>query len=96
MKLVTVKMPEIYVKGIEELVKARRYSSRSEVIRIAVRELLKRELWGTEYTVFPEPLQAPAAPAPAYRPNVLKGVGLGQPVEDDEIDGVEEIDLGVA
>ena len=47
MRLVTVKMPEIYVRGIDELVKAGRYSSRSEVIRIAVRELLKRELWGT-------------------------------------------------
>ncbi len=45
MRLVTVKMPEIYVNGIDELVKAGRYSSRSEVIRIAVRELLKRELW---------------------------------------------------
>ncbi|BAA80494.1 conserved hypothetical protein [Aeropyrum pernix K1] len=47
MRLVTVKMPEMYVKGIDELVRAGRYSSRSEVIRIAVRELLKRELWGT-------------------------------------------------
>ncbi len=45
MRLVTVKMPDIYVEGIEELVRAGRYSSRSEVIRIAVRELLKRELW---------------------------------------------------
>ncbi|MEB3779877.1 MAG: ribbon-helix-helix domain-containing protein [Desulfurococcales archaeon] len=47
MRLVTVKMPDIYVRGIDELVKAGRYSSRSEVIRIAIRELLKRELWGT-------------------------------------------------
>ncbi len=45
MKLVTVKMPEAYVEGIDELVKMGRYSSRSEVIRIAVRDLLKRELW---------------------------------------------------
>ncbi len=48
MRLVTVKMPEIYVRGIEELVRAGRYSSRSEVIRIAVRELLMRELWGQQ------------------------------------------------
>ena len=53
MRLVTVKMPEMYIKGIDELVKAGRYSSRSEVIRIAVRELLKRELWGT---ALPAPL----------------------------------------
>jgi len=40
-KLVTVKMPDLYVRAIDE----ERYSSRSEVIRVAVRELLKRELW---------------------------------------------------
>jgi len=45
MKLITVKMPESYVEGLDELVRIGRYSSRSEVIRIAVRELLKRELW---------------------------------------------------
>ncbi|MEB3859849.1 MAG: ribbon-helix-helix domain-containing protein [Desulfurococcales archaeon] len=64
MRLVTVKMPEIYVRGIDELVKAGRYSSRSEVIRIAVRELLKRELWGTalplpEITTTRSELEAP-------------------------------------
>ncbi|MEB2836673.1 MAG: ribbon-helix-helix domain-containing protein [Desulfurococcales archaeon] len=46
MRLVTVKMPEVYVEGIEELVRAGRYTSRSEAIRVAVRELLRRELWG--------------------------------------------------
>ncbi len=45
MRIVTVKMPEVYIDGIDELVRARRYSSRSEAIRVAVRELLKRELW---------------------------------------------------
>ncbi|MCI4459563.1 MAG: ribbon-helix-helix protein, CopG family [Acidilobus sp.] len=45
MRLVTVKMPDLYVRAIDELVKEERYSSRSEVIRVAVRELLKRELW---------------------------------------------------
>ncbi|NAZ31554.1 MAG: ribbon-helix-helix protein, CopG family [Acidilobus sp.] len=38
-------MPDLYVRAIDELVKEERYSSRSEVIRVAVRELLKRELW---------------------------------------------------
>ena len=46
MRLITVKMPEIYIDGLDELVKLGRYSSRSEAIRIAVRELLRRELWG--------------------------------------------------
>jgi len=50
MRLVTVKMPETYLEGLDELVKMGRYSSRSEAIRIAVRELLKKELWG-----LPEP-----------------------------------------
>ncbi len=79
MKLITVKMPEIYVRGIEELVKAGLYSSRSEVIRIAVRELLKRELWGAtipkppvhDTTAIPnipeEPTQSPGFTAPAWR-----------------------------
>ncbi len=46
MRLVTVKMPETYLEGLDELVRLGRYSSRSEAIRVAVRELLKRELWG--------------------------------------------------
>ncbi|MFZ8790421.1 MAG: ribbon-helix-helix domain-containing protein [Acidilobaceae archaeon] len=54
MRLVTVKMPEMYVKGVDELVKAGRYSSRSEAIRIAIREMLKRELWGTSPRFYEE------------------------------------------
>ncbi|MEM3926020.1 MAG: ribbon-helix-helix domain-containing protein [Desulfurococcaceae archaeon] len=45
MRLITVKMPELYVEGIDELVKIGRYRNRSEVIRVAVRDLLKKELW---------------------------------------------------
>ena len=45
MRVVTVKMPEAYVEAIDELVKMGRYTSRSEAIRAAVRELLRRELW---------------------------------------------------
>ena len=45
MKLVTVKMPDTYIEGLDELVKSGRYSSRSEAIRVAVRDLLRRELW---------------------------------------------------
>jgi len=93
-KLVTVKMPEVYVRGIEELVAAGRYSSRSEVIRIAVRELLKRELWGTGYTGIPVPL-AKERPAREYAPNVLRGVGLsGRNAVADVADiDFEEIDV---
>lgn len=45
MRLVTVKMPEAYVEAIDELVRKGRFTSRSEAIRVAIRELLRRELW---------------------------------------------------
>ncbi len=45
MRLVTVKMPEAYVEAIDELVRNGRFTSRSEAIRVAIRELLRRELW---------------------------------------------------
>ena len=45
LRIITVKMPDIYLEGIDELVKIGKYRNRSEVIRIAVRELLRKELW---------------------------------------------------
>lgn len=45
MKLITVNLPEAYVNGIEQLILEKLYPNRSEAIRIAVRDLLKRELW---------------------------------------------------
>jgi antitoxin ParD1/3/4 len=45
MKLVTVLLPEAYLEGLDELVRANMYQSRSSVIRSAVRDLLKKELW---------------------------------------------------
>jgi len=51
MILITVKLPVIYVEGIDELVKQGRYSSRSELIRTAIRDLLKKELWDIKYRV---------------------------------------------
>lgn len=45
MKLITVKLPEALVEGIDELVRAGMYPSRSAVVRAAVRDLLKTELW---------------------------------------------------
>ncbi len=46
MKLVTLHIPEQYVEGLEKLVESKLYPNRSEAIRIAIRDLLKRELWG--------------------------------------------------
>lgn len=48
MKLVTVKLPEALIDGLDELVKSGLYPSRSSAIRAAVRDMLKRELWRTE------------------------------------------------
>jgi Arc/MetJ-type ribon-helix-helix transcriptional regulator len=45
MKLVTLHIPEQYIEGLEKLVDSRLYPNRSEAIRIAIRDLLKRELW---------------------------------------------------
>jgi len=42
---VSVPLPERYLEGLEELVRQGRYPSRSEAIRVAVRDLLLRELW---------------------------------------------------
>ena len=48
MKLITVNLPEAYVNGLERLIFEKLYPNRSEAIRIAVRDLLKKELWGSE------------------------------------------------
>ncbi|MEM3736889.1 MAG: ribbon-helix-helix domain-containing protein [Candidatus Bathyarchaeia archaeon] len=45
MKLITVKLPEALVEGMDELVRTHMYNSRSALIRAAVRDLLKNELW---------------------------------------------------
>ncbi|MFQ6123002.1 MAG: ribbon-helix-helix domain-containing protein [Candidatus Heimdallarchaeota archaeon] len=45
MKLVTVHLPQEFIIGLDELVRQRRYPNRSEAIRIAIRDLLKEELW---------------------------------------------------
>jgi antitoxin ParD1/3/4 len=45
LKLVSVKMPEALVEAMDELVKKGLYTSRIAVLRTAVRDLLRRELW---------------------------------------------------
>lgn len=48
MRIVTVKIPEWYLEAIDELVRMGRYASRSEAIRVAIRELLAKELWSSK------------------------------------------------
>ena len=46
MRVVTICLPETYVEGVDELIEQNKYPNRSEVIRIAIRDLLVDELWG--------------------------------------------------
>ena len=45
MKIVTVIFPEAYLEGLDELVRQNMYQNRSVAIRMAVRDLVKQELW---------------------------------------------------
>lgn len=47
MKLITVKLPEALIEGLDELVRSGMYPSRSAAVRASVRDMLKRELWRT-------------------------------------------------
>lgn len=40
MKLITLYLPEHYIKALDELVNERFYPNRSEAIRVAIRDLL--------------------------------------------------------
>ncbi|EZQ03122.1 MULTISPECIES: ribbon-helix-helix domain-containing protein [Acidianus] len=45
MKIITVKLPEQFLESIDELVNTGRYESRSEVIRAAISDFIRKELW---------------------------------------------------
>ncbi len=45
LKLITINLPETYLKDLDELVKVDMYPNRAEAIRIAVRDMLVEELW---------------------------------------------------
>lgn len=51
MKLVTVHMPAEFLYGLDELVRQQKYPTRSEAIRVAIRDLLKDELWAQQIAV---------------------------------------------
>lgn len=44
MRIISVQLPQSYINAMDQLVRRGLYPSRSEVIRTAIRELLKREL----------------------------------------------------
>lgn len=48
MRLITLYLPESYLRALDELVEKRYYPSRAEAIRVAIRDLLNKEFWGRE------------------------------------------------
>ncbi|WXG41427.1 MAG: type II toxin-antitoxin system ParD family antitoxin [Candidatus Freyarchaeum deiterrae] len=48
MKLISIKLPNAYIDGLNELVENGIYPSRSEAIRVAVRDMLKKEVWNRQ------------------------------------------------
>ncbi|MFH0749180.1 MAG: ribbon-helix-helix domain-containing protein [Candidatus Bathyarchaeota archaeon] len=45
MKLITINLPETYLRDLEKLVKEDLYPNRAEAIRVAVRDMLVNEVW---------------------------------------------------
>jgi Arc/MetJ-type ribon-helix-helix transcriptional regulator len=46
MKLITLYLPETYIKALDQLVDERFYPNRAEAIRVAIRDLISAEVWG--------------------------------------------------
>ncbi|ASJ00354.1 ribbon-helix-helix domain-containing protein [Thermococcus gorgonarius] len=58
MRIISVQLPQSYINAMDQLVRRGLYPNRSEVIRTAIREFLKRELYseipedeGPEYII---------------------------------------------
>jgi len=45
MKLITLYLPETYLKALDQLVNERFYPNRAEAIRVAIRDLINDEVW---------------------------------------------------
>jgi len=45
MKSVTIHVPEVYLRDIDQLVNSNYYLNRAEVIRVAIRDLISSEVW---------------------------------------------------
>ena len=45
LKLITLYVPETYLKALDQLVGERFYPNRAEAIRVAIRDLINDELW---------------------------------------------------
>jgi len=45
MKLITLYLPEPYIRALDLLVNERFYPNRAEAIRVAIRDLISTEVW---------------------------------------------------
>lgn len=45
MKLITLHLPETYIRALDHLVNEQFYPNRAEAIRIAIRDMLTTEVW---------------------------------------------------
>ncbi|MGD0027343.1 MAG: ribbon-helix-helix domain-containing protein [Candidatus Bathyarchaeia archaeon] len=45
MKLITLYLPETYIRLLDQLVTEKFYPNRAEVIRVAIRDLINEEVW---------------------------------------------------
>ncbi|MCK5592729.1 ribbon-helix-helix protein, CopG family [Candidatus Bathyarchaeota archaeon] len=45
-RLITLHLPEPYIRALDQLVREKFYPNRAEAIRVAVRDLLSVEAWG--------------------------------------------------
>jgi Arc/MetJ-type ribon-helix-helix transcriptional regulator len=45
MKLITLYLPETYIKALDQLVNECFYPNRAEAIRVAIRDLISAEVW---------------------------------------------------
>ena len=45
MKLITLYLPEPYIRALELLVNERFYPNRADAIRVAIRDLITTEVW---------------------------------------------------
>lgn len=56
MKLITLYLPETYIKALDQLVAERFYPNRAEAIRFAIRDLINSEVWSRRsLSSHPEP-----------------------------------------
>lgn len=46
MKLITLYLPEPYIKALDRLVNEQFYPNRAEAIRVAIKDMLSIEVWG--------------------------------------------------